>query len=265
MRLSLVHPQASITQCKLLVLIYIPYSLYVCSASASRAEGTFKAHIRRETSSFWIALAFMIVKGIQHNMPPLFTSTETVVSSMQSTVNSLGEQLRNSLNISPPTSQTSFTSISRTSSSSSPHSASVSSSRISLSSTPTSRSSFSPISTIPPLISLSTRTEMLTSQTEPSPIIYSHVHNLRGIISSHYYPTSMAPVQNLARPLGDLAARYLASHGYGAEVVNPIIEAHGRVHSGEQLVTSLARRGMAVNEAKFLLVLINHDSTGETT
>ena len=106
---------------------------------------------------------------------------------------------------------------------------------------------------------------MLTSQTEPSPIIYSHIRNLRGIISSHYYPTSTAPVQNLARPLGDLAARYLASHGYGAEVVNPIIEARGRVHSGEQLVTSLARRGMAVNEAKFLLVLINHDSTGETT
>ena len=75
----------------------------------------------------------------------------------------------------------------------------------------------------------------------------------------------MAPVRNLAHPLGDLAARYLASHGYGAEVVNLIIEAHGRAHSGEQLVTSLARRGMAVNEAKFLLVLINHDSTGETT
>ena len=151
MQLSLVHPQASIAQRKLLVLIYIPYSLYVCSASASRAEGTFKARIRRETSSFWIALAFMIVKGIQHNMPPLFTSAETVVSSTQSMVNSLGEQLRNSLNISPPTSQTSFTSISRTSSSSSPHSASVLASRISLSSTPTSRSSFSPVSTIPPL------------------------------------------------------------------------------------------------------------------
>ena len=194
MQLSLVHPQASIAQRKLLVLIYIPYSLYVCSASASRTEGTFKARIRRETSSFWIALAFMIVKGIQHNMPPLFTSAETVVSSMQSTVNSLGEQLRNSLNISPPTSQTSFTSISQTSSSSSPHSASVLASRISLSSTPTSRSSFSPVSTIPPLISLSTRTEMLTSQTEPSPIIYSHIRNLRGIISSHYYPTSTAPV-----------------------------------------------------------------------
>ncbi|KAL4077214.1 hypothetical protein V8B97DRAFT_2102577 [Scleroderma yunnanense] len=229
------------------VIIGAPPGIHRTAASAARAEGTFKA-------------SFMIVKGIAHHMPPLFTSTETVRSTTQNVVDSLGQQLRSSLNISPLTPQPSSTSMSRTLLLNSPQSTLMSTSRTSLPGTPTSHtSSFSQISAAPPSTTMLARTELPTSQTEPSPIIYSHVRNLRGIISSHYYPTSTTHIRNLARPLGDLAARYLASHGYNAEVVNLIIEARGRVHSSEQLVTFLARRGMAVNEAKFLLVLINHD------
>ena len=64
-------------------------------------------------------------------------------------------------------------------------------------------------------------------------------------------------VRNAARPLGDLAARYLAYHGYSVEIVELIIDAH-RHYSGEQLIMFLVGRGMALNEAKFLLLLIEH-------
>ena len=60
-----------------------------------------------------------------------------------------------------------------------------------------------------------------------------------------------------ARSLGDLAAHYLACHGYSVEIVDLIIDAHRRC-SSEQFIMFLAGRGMAMNEAKFLLLLIEH-------
>ena len=90
-----------------------------------------------------------------------------------------------------------------------------------------------------------------------SPIVYSHVHNLRGILSSHYYPTSTKPIRTLSHSLGSLASCYLASHGYRVEDVNLIIDTYRCTHSREEFITSLARWGMAVNKANFLLVLID--------
>jgi len=55
-------------------------------------------------------------------------------------------------------------------------------------------------------------------------------------------------------------ARYLASHGYGTEDIGFIIEVYGCVPTDE-FILSLARRGMAVHEARFLSVLINIHST----
>ncbi|KAI6151214.1 hypothetical protein BKA82DRAFT_29765 [Pisolithus tinctorius] len=203
------------------IVIGSPPGIHRTAESAKRAEGSFKYPIRRHTPSFWLALAFVIVKGVPQHMPPL----EIVVEVPESPIDTLGKRLRDSLHISPQTPQT----------------ASAFTSRASSSATSTS----------------STRLETATSDAEPSPIIYSHVRNLRGIISSHYYPTSMTPVRTLARPLGTLTSRYLASHGYGAEDVNLIIEVYRNAHTSEQFITLLAKRGMAVNEAKFLQDLID--------
>ncbi|KAI6142102.1 hypothetical protein BKA82DRAFT_28486 [Pisolithus tinctorius] len=110
----------------------------------------------------------------------------------------------------------------------------------------------------------STLTSTVSSRSEAmiSPIIYSHVHNLHGIVSSNYYPTSTSHIRNLAHPLGDLVACYLASHGYGTGDVECIIQAHECVHNNEDLVIFLAGQGMSVSEARFLLRLVDLQDIG---
>ncbi|KAL4067085.1 hypothetical protein V8B97DRAFT_2025370 [Scleroderma yunnanense] len=240
------------------------------SKSAAHAKGLFKYLIHRQTPSFWIALAFMIIKGVMQHMPPLVASSEIVVNPPHTTLDSLGEQLH-SLNILSP--QSISTSKSHAPllmiSSHPPHTASSSRSHPALSSissysphttsTPSTSHTHSSNSSVPPLLSVSSAMlEMSPSQAAASPIIYSHIRNLCHIVSSHYFPTSTVDIQNLAQPqLGDLVAHYLASHGYGAEDVNLIIQAHKCASNNEQAISFLARRGMTVNKARFLLVLID--------
>lgn len=173
----------------------------------------------------------MIVKGISQNMPPLLTSSE-IVGKSESSFDSLGDRFHRSLTISPGRS-------SQTTSTSHSSGASFSSQGFSTS---------------------SSRPSTSTSQVDASPIIYAHVRNLRGIISSNYQPTSTSGIRELAHPLGNLAARYLSSHGYGTEDVGYILQVYTDAEDTNQFITSLARKGMSVNEAKFLLLLIKlHD------
>lgn len=231
------------------VVIGSPPGIHRTAESASHAERGFSSRKRRETLSFWIALAFMIVKGNTQDMPPLFTSTNANANTTQVTVevNALGERLSRSLNTSSlhsASTSSSHTSSSRTFSSltSLSHPSISCSSSFSQDSRPT---------------SIPARSDLSTHPAEPSPIIYSHIRNLRGIISSNYYPTSTTSIRKSARPLGDLAACYLGCHGYSVEIVDLIIDAHRR-YSSEQFIMFLAGRGMAMNEAKFLLRLIEH-------
>ena len=100
--------------------------------------------------------------------------------------------------------------------------------------------------------------EMSRTQATASPIIYRHERTLRGIVSTHYYPTSTSHIQDLAFPhLGNLVAHYLTSHGYSTEDIGIIIEVYGHVPTTGEFILSLARRGMAVHEVRFLSVLIN--------
>ncbi|KAI6023468.1 hypothetical protein EDC04DRAFT_2725931 [Pisolithus marmoratus] len=98
------------------------------------------------------------------------------------------------------------------------------------------------------------------SEGAASPIIYSHVCTLRSIISSNYYPTPTSHIRTLARPLGELAACYLASHGYGAEDIKHILQAHRCAHTSEDVVTFLAGQGMPISKARFLLLLVGQRS-----
>ncbi|KAI6003927.1 hypothetical protein EDD15DRAFT_2457238 [Pisolithus albus] len=202
---------------------------YIGSESATRAEGTFKYRSTRHTTSFWIALAYMIVKGTAQHMPPTIRPSEVTA------IDSLGEDLAQSLAITPRSPQTTPASASR-----------------SCTSMPCSRSepSSKAAQPSPPTLTRTYRTQssMPTRHTEMSPIIYNHVRTLRGIIASHYCPTATTDVQDLARPLGNLAALYLASHGYDQEDVGTIIRTHSRARNDEDFVMSLARQGMAVSE-----------------
>lgn len=232
------------------VVIGSPPGIHRTAERASRAERGFSSRKRRETQPFWIAFAFLIVKGNTQDMPPLFTSTSANANTTQVTIDALGEQLSRSLNTSSfhsaPTSS-SYTASSRT------FSPRTSLSRPSISSSP----SVCQDSSVSWPTSIPARSDSSTYPAEPSPIIYSHIRDLRGIISSNYYPTPTTSIRRSARPLRDLAARFLASHGYSVEIVDLIIDAQRR-HSSEQFILFLAGRGMAINEAKFLLLLIEH-------
>ncbi|KAI5991176.1 hypothetical protein EDD15DRAFT_2369089 [Pisolithus albus] len=228
--------------------IVIVHSLTWYSESAAHAEGSFRYHICRQTTSFWTVLAFMIVKGVSQCMPPVLTYSETGTNAAP---DSLAEQFHHSLTISPHSPQT--TSTSSLTSLPSPGSSFFMPSHTSLLSpgslfftSSTSEGSPTPSTTSPP-----------SSEAAISPIIYSHIHNLRGVVSSNYHPTSTRRIRHLARPLSDLAACYLASHGYGTEDVDHIIQVHRRARRNEDLAAFLARQGMSVNEAYFLLQLID--------
>ena len=95
-----------------------------------------------------------------------------------------------------------------------------------------------------------------TTPAQSSVFTYTHVRNLCGIISSTTSPVSTAPIRKLARPLGDLAALYLAYHGYTTEALDQILEAYGGADTDEKFMQLLASQGMAINEVKFLLLLI---------
>jgi len=95
-----------------------------------------------------------------------------------------------------------------------------------------------------------------TSRVDISPLVYSHICNLRGILSSNYYRMSTSRVEVLAQPLGALATQYLMSHGYGTSDVTTIVQIHRQARDNDQFVLDLARCGMTIAEAKFLLVLI---------
>lgn len=89
------------------------------------------------------------------------------------------------------------------------------------------------------------------------PIIFTHVRSMRGIVASLYHPTPTLDVEDLARPLGFLATRYLTSHGYGRAEVETILQAYRRFGAdSETFIMELAKGGMAVTEARFLFLLM---------
>lgn len=59
------------------VVVGAPPGVHRTKKSVIRAEGTFRCPKTRYTASFWEALAFVVVKGIEIDMPPLSEPTET--------------------------------------------------------------------------------------------------------------------------------------------------------------------------------------------
>ncbi|KAI5997736.1 hypothetical protein EDC04DRAFT_2796387 [Pisolithus marmoratus] len=58
------------------------------------------------------------------------------------------------------------------------------------------------------MVSTPSSTSHSGSEGAASPIIYSHVCTLRGIVSSNYYPTPTSHIRTLARPLGTQMRTY---------------------------------------------------------
>ncbi|KIK74235.1 hypothetical protein PAXRUDRAFT_176352, partial [Paxillus rubicundulus Ve08.2h10] len=89
------------------------------------------------------------------------------------------------------------------------------------------------------------------AQSELSPIVYSNIRNLHGIIASRHYPMSMSQVLTRAQPHGGLAACYLASHRYSLSNIDVIIHTYRHARTHEQFTMRFSRDGMPVDELNF--------------
>ena len=99
---------------------------------------------------------------------------------------------------------------------------------------------------------------MLERQISTTPIIHTHIRNLRGVLESCYYCSSVIPtvVPGLSA-LGPHAQKYLTAHSYMESTVQIIIGAHRSSRTGEDFSFLLSRRGLPLTEGLFLWDLIN--------
>ncbi|KAI5985869.1 hypothetical protein EDD15DRAFT_2373779 [Pisolithus albus] len=221
------------------VVIGAPAGIHRTRTGAENSKGSFAYHSYRHTQSFWEALAFMVVKGQEARMPPLLTSTELAEESHVSLEEAFDRNLH--LGSSSPTLGTT---------------------------TPTDslRSSLShdrrhddPVS--PPRYAPEADHTNPRASSSATPIVYIHVRNLSGVVSSQHHvtrPSLEATAQ--ARRLGEDGARYVLAHGYQPSDIATIVQIYRRNDSKESFALQLAALGMALAEATYLGDLIYLDS-----
>lgn len=90
-----------------------------------------------------------------------------------------------------------------------------------------------------------------------SPIVYTHIRSLRGIMASRYHYSANTATQTHALALGPHTARYLAAHGYTQEAVDTIIHAYNHTSSGHEFALQLSQHGLAMAEALYIWHLIH--------
>ncbi|KAI5989497.1 hypothetical protein EDD15DRAFT_2370530 [Pisolithus albus] len=206
---------------------------------AERSKGSFTHHCYRHTQSFWEALAFMIVKGQDTRMPPLLTSAE-LAQDDSGGAGTLEEAFCRNLHLrSPSPTLTTTTTPTRSSRSSPLHD----------------RQHDNPISRRHAPEAFPTSSP--ASSSSSTPMVYIHVRNLSGVISSHHHIKQPSPEDRAqARRLGEAGSRYVLAHGYSSSAIATIVEIYRRNASTEPFALQLAALGMALAEATYLGDLI---------
>ncbi|KAI5997498.1 hypothetical protein EDD15DRAFT_2364219 [Pisolithus albus] len=206
---------------------------------AERSKGSFTHYSYRHTQSFWEALAFMIVKGQDTRMPLLLTSAE-LTQDDSGGAGSLEEAFCRNLHLrSPSPTLTTTTTPTRSSRSSPLHD----------------RQHDNPISRRHAPEAFPTSSP--ASSSSSTPIVYIHVRNLSGVISSHHHIKQPSPEDRAqARRLGEAGSRYVLAHGYSSSAIATIVEIYRRNASTEPFALQLAALGMALAEATYLGDLI---------
>ncbi|KAI6008921.1 hypothetical protein F5J12DRAFT_927066 [Pisolithus orientalis] len=93
---------------------------------------------------------------------------------------------------------------------------------------------------------------------KPSPIIYSYVRNLHGVIESRFYQSDcVPPPKPAAEVLGVHTLKYLQAHGYVQSAVASIVELYLTSHTEQDFALALARLGLPLAEGFFLWYLFN--------
>ncbi|KAG6374454.1 hypothetical protein JVT61DRAFT_4496 [Boletus reticuloceps] len=95
---------------------------------------------------------------------------------------------------------------------------------------------------------------------QASPMIYSHVRTIRGVMRSIYHYQPPAPSSPMCSDvLGSAAARYLEAHGYMPADIESMIDARQETTTEANFTLCLSGLGMAMKEAAYLYYLITHD------
>ncbi|KAI6143673.1 hypothetical protein BKA82DRAFT_1002945, partial [Pisolithus tinctorius] len=93
---------------------------------------------------------------------------------------------------------------------------------------------------------------------KPSPIIYSYVCNLRGVIESQFYQSDCIPPPKPATEvLGVHTLKYLQAHGYIQSAIMSIVELYLTSHTEQDFALVLAWLGLPLAEGFFLWYLFN--------
>ncbi|KAI6006969.1 hypothetical protein EDD15DRAFT_2358039 [Pisolithus albus] len=202
---------------------------------AERSKGSFTHHSYRHTQSFWEALAFMIVKGQDMRMPPLLTPAELAQDDAGG-VGPLEEAFHQNLHLgSPSPTLATTTTPTGTSRSSSLHE----------------RHYDNPIT--PGRHAPEAYPTSSCTSSSAMPIVYIHVRNLGGVVSSHHHISQpSAEDRAQARRLGEAGARYVLAHGYSSSDIATIVQIYRRNASTEPFALQLAALGMALAEATYL-------------
>jgi len=99
---------------------------------------------------------------------------------------------------------------------------------------------------------------VLARQISTAPIIYTHICNLRGVLESRYYCSTVIPtIVPGFDTLGPHAQKYLIAHGYIKSAVQIIVGAHRSSCTGEDFSFLLSCRGLPLTKGLFLWDLTN--------
>ncbi|KIK12777.1 hypothetical protein PISMIDRAFT_18492 [Pisolithus microcarpus 441] len=73
------------------------------------------------------------------------------------------------------------------------------------------------------------------------PMVYIHIRNLSGVVSSHHHVTQPSPEDRAqARRLGEAGARYVLAHGYSSSDIATIVQIYRHNASTELFALQLA-------------------------
>ncbi|KAF8836912.1 hypothetical protein BDN67DRAFT_1014276 [Paxillus ammoniavirescens] len=161
-----------------LVVVGTRVGIHCMRAEAAVTQGSFSFPRWRHTGTFWEVLAYMIIKGVEEHMPPLIIPDDPPAGSIghASIDDSLSQTFEHSLHINGTHSwQSRDPSLGLSSTPVSPLSRSGTSSH-SITYTDQGTTSLTPGGS----------TQMSTPPSDGTPIIYSHVQSLHGVIQSHY-------------------------------------------------------------------------------
>ncbi|KAI6022366.1 hypothetical protein BKA83DRAFT_4493676 [Pisolithus microcarpus] len=222
------------------VVIGNPPGIHWTEEGAIQAAVSFSWLKWKQTDTLCNALAYMVMKGIKAQLPPVII--QVPANPHEPDVDELNDLFQNVVHMEPPPGPGTTcmaTAIPGTA-------------RPSVPSQPQGH----PVHAQPPRGCDANSIQQTNLPRHTSQIIYTHIQTLRGIMESHYGYSMNTAVDTYSQVLSSPAALYLAAHGYTHEAIEHIIHMRGSTLSGHDFTLHLSQHGLAIMEGVYLWQLI---------